>query len=85
MTLPDERYRSVMWAKRFLEGIAYDKKQYPRISKAVRGEAHSILRHFPDTYHMMRASDAAPDVFQERMEPLYRMVKQHEQDKENEQ
>jgi hypothetical protein len=32
---------------------------------------------------MKNASDLAPVVFQERMEPLYRMVKQHEQDKEN--
>lgn len=83
MTLPDERYRSVMWAKRFLESVAYDRKNYPRISKAVRGEAHSILRHFPSEWDMSRASASAPDVFQERMEPVYRMVKQYEQDKES--
>jgi hypothetical protein len=82
MTLPDERYRAVLWAKRFLESIAYDRKAYPRISKAVRGEAHSILRHFPSEWDMTNAAEHAPGVFQERMEPLYRMVKQHEQDKE---
>jgi hypothetical protein len=71
-----------MWAKRFLEGIAYDSKAYPRIAKAVRGEAHSILRHFPSEWDMKRVADSSPEVFQERMEPLYRMVKQYDQDKE---
>lgn len=84
MTLPDERYRSVMWAKRFLEGIAHDKKAYPRISKTVRGEAYSILRHFPNEWDLDSAARRAPDVFQEKMEPLYRMIKQHEQDKQDE-
>lgn len=81
MTLPDERYRSVMWAKRFLESLAYDKKAYPRISKAVRGEAHSILRHFPSEWDMKRASTEVPEVFQERMEPVTRLFKQYEQNK----
>jgi hypothetical protein len=84
MTLPDERYRSVMWAKRFLEGIAYDYKAYPRISKAVRGEAHSILRHFPSEYDMKETTNKIPEIFATDMEPLYRMVKAYEQDKENE-
>lgn len=81
MTLPDERYRSVMWAKRFLESLAYDKKAYPRISKAVRGEAHSILRHFPSEWDMSNAAERAPDVFQERMEPVTRLFKQYEESK----
>jgi hypothetical protein len=81
MTLPDERYRSVIWAKRFLEGIAHDRKAYPRISKAVRGEAYSILRHFPSEWDMKNASDLAPVVFQERIEPVTRLFKQYEQNK----
>ena len=82
MTLPDERYRSVMWAKRFLESIAYDKKAYPRISKAVRGEAHSILRHFPNSWDMEQVADASPHVFAEKMEPVTRLFKQYEEGKE---
>jgi hypothetical protein len=73
-----------MWANRFLQDLAHDRKKYPRIPKAVRQEAYSILRHFPSSWDMQNASNSAPEVFQERMEPLYRMVKQHEQDKENE-
>ena len=82
MTLPDERYRAVMWASRFLQEVAYDRKKYPRVPKAVRQEAHSILRHYPSSWDLKRAADGVPDVFQERMEPLYRMVKQYEHDKE---
>ena len=84
MTLPDERYRSVLWAKRFLESVAYDYKAYPRISKAVRGEAHSILRHFPSEFDMKETANKIPEIFATDMEPLYRMIKQYEQDKENE-
>ena len=81
MTLPDERYRSVMWAKRFLESLAYDRKNYPRISKAVRGEAHSILRHFPSEWDMKRASMESPDVFAERMEDVQKFFMKYEQSK----
>lgn len=84
MTLPDERYRSVMWAKRFLESLAYDSKAYPRISKAVRGEAQSILRHFPSEWDMQQVANASPQVFAEKMEPVYRMFKQYEEGKKNE-
>lgn len=85
MTLPDERYRAVMWAKRFLESVAYDRKNYPRISKAIRGEAHSILRHFPSEYDMNKASQTSPDIFAERMEVVTRLMAQYEESKKNEQ
>lgn len=84
MTLPDERYRAVMWAERFLQELAHDTKKYPRISKQVRREAYSIARHFPNSWDMKRAAEQSPEVFQEQMEPLYRMIKQHEQDKTGE-
>ena len=83
MTLPDERYRAVMWAKRFLESLAYDRKNYPRISSTVRGEARSILRHFPTEWDMSRTCETSPDVFQTRMEPVTRLFQQYEQSKVN--
>jgi hypothetical protein len=83
MTLPDERYRAVMWAKRFLIEIATDRTKYPRIPKRVRQEAFSIMRHFPNDWDMKRAADSSPDVFQERMEPVTRLFKQYEESKEN--
>ena len=77
MTLPDERYRAVKAAQQFLARLAGG--EYPRVPKAVRAEARSILRHYPLDWDLKQAADAAPHVFQEQMEPLYRMVKQHEQ------
>ena len=85
MTLPDERYRAVRWAERFLRELALDKTKYPRIPQTVRTEAYSILRHFPSDWDMKRASDAAPEVFQERMEPLTRMIMVYDQEKKEEQ
>jgi hypothetical protein len=52
-----------------------------RSPKLIRDTARDLLRHYPNEYEMRQASDGAPEVFQERMEPLYRFVKQYEQDK----
>ena len=72
MTLPDERYRSVKWAEGFLKRLAGG--DIPRVPKAVRDEARSILRHYPSDYDMDRAARGAPEVFQEQMEDLHRFV-----------
>lgn len=66
MTLPDERYRAVLCAKRFLQELATDKEKYPRIPKRVRQEAFSILRHYPSAYEMNLASNLAPDIFSQK-------------------
>jgi hypothetical protein len=83
MTLPDERYRAVQWAERFLKELATDRKKYPRIPTAVRREAYSILRHYPSDWDMKRAADDCPEVFQQRMEPLTRLVMQYEQEQKD--
>jgi hypothetical protein len=72
MTLPDERYRAVKWAESFLSRLAGG--EFPRTPKAVRDEARSILRHYPSSWDMQRTAAAAPEVFQERMEQLHRMI-----------
>ena len=74
MTLPDERYRAVKWAETFLQELATDRKKYPRIPKLVRQQALSILRHYPSSWDMQRAANAAPDVFQERMDDLHKFL-----------
>ncbi len=86
MTLPDERYRAVKWAESFLQRLAGG--QIARVPKAVRDEARSILRHYPGSWDMHRASVAAPEVFQERMEDLTRFImagsqQQQQQDGDN--
>jgi hypothetical protein len=78
MTLPDERYRAVKYAQDFLSRLAGG--QYARVPKAVRDEARSILRHYPNTWDMDRAAEAAPEVFQERMEDLHKFVTKGQQE-----
>ena len=72
MTLPDERYRSVKYAAEFMQRLAGG--ELPRVPKAVREEARSILRHYPTDWDLKQLERAAPHVLQQRMEPLHRMV-----------
>jgi hypothetical protein len=80
MTLPDERYRAVVQTEKFLKEILAT----PRVPKKIKDDARWCLRHYPNEWDMKRAAEQVPAVFAEKMEPLYRMVKQYEQDKENE-
>jgi len=79
MTLPDERYRAVVQTQKFLLEILTT----PRVPKAIKDKARWCLRHYPSEWDMKQAAENCPDVFQERKEPLYRMVKQFEQDKQD--
>ena len=80
MTLPDERYRAVVQTKKFLEELLTT----PRLPKAVKDNARWCLRHYPSEFDMKETADKIPEIFATEMEPLYRMVKQYEQDKDNE-
>jgi hypothetical protein len=80
MTLPDERYRSVLYTKKFLQDIL----NTPRVPKAIKDGARSCLRHYPDTWDMQQAAEACPNVFAERMEDVTRLFKQYEESKKNE-
>jgi hypothetical protein len=77
LTLPDERYRAVVQTKRFLLEILTT----PRVPKTIKDGARHCLRHYPDEWDMQVVAREVPAIFQEKMEPLYRMVKQFEQDK----
>jgi len=79
MTLPDERYRAVMQTIQFLTDIC----NTPRVPKAIKQQAKSLLRHYPSAWDMKVASELAPHVFQKEMEPLYRMVKQYDMEKKD--
>jgi hypothetical protein len=80
VTLPDERYRAVVQTEKFLKEIL----STPRVPKSIKDSARYCLRHYPSEWDMQVVAREVPAVFQERMEPLYRMVKAYEQDKENE-
>ena len=77
MTLPDERYRAVQQTRRFLLDLC-NREHTPRVPKIIRDTARNMLRHYPSDWDLDQAAQAAPEVFQQRMEPLYRMVKQYE-------
>ena len=79
MTLPDERYRSLVATKYFLVQLCAPRLT-PRIPQAVRKEALSLLKHFPSGYHLNLICEKIPYEFAKEMEPLYRMVKKHQQD-----
>jgi hypothetical protein len=76
MTLPDERYRAVTHTEQFLIRLAGG--HYARVPRAVREEARSLLRHYPNQYDMMKTAQTSPDIFQERMDDLHRMILRYE-------
>ena len=77
MTLPDERYRAIMMAKKLMEDLSFS-SEIKRVPLAVRQQARAVLRHFPSEYDLDQIERYAPHVIQQRMEPLYKMIKQHE-------
>jgi len=84
MTLPDERYRAIMYAKSFCQDLL-DPKKTPRVPRAIRERARGVLRHFPDEYYLSMLADSRPDILERRGEafdPLYKMVKEFELTKE---
>jgi hypothetical protein len=78
MTLPDERYRSIQRAGDLLLRIAAHPKLTRGVPKQIREEAAAILRHYPGSFDLAQLERAAPHVVQQHMEPLYKMVLQHE-------
>lgn len=83
MTLPDERYRSLVQTKRFLAELL-DPHMTPRVPKIIRHRALALLRHWPDDYHLELMTEQMPNHFAKELEPLYKMVKKYEQDKNGE-
>lgn len=65
MTLPDERYRAVLAAERFLQDLM-DPSKTPRVPKDIRIRARHVLRHYPSKWDMDRAATAAEHVFETR-------------------
>ena len=86
MTLPDERYRAIMFAKSLCEDLL-DTSKTPRVPKDIRRRALSVLRHFPEEYYLNMLAEARPDIIERKgdpYDPLYKMVKEYELGKEDE-
>lgn len=62
MTLPDERYRAVTYARDFLRSLL-DPKQTPKVPRKVREQAYRVLRHFPADYEMELTAKKCPSVW----------------------
>jgi len=80
VTLADERWRSLVETKKFLMTLL-SPHATPKVPRVIRERARSLLRHWPDNYHLEKMTIDMPHDFAKEMEPLYRMVKKHEQDK----
>jgi len=85
MTLPDERYRAVASARELLIEIANPSGRWKRVPKELRLYCIHALRHYPTKYDMQAAARQAPDLFQEKMEPLTRMIMVYDQEQKEEQ
>lgn len=56
MTTPIERTNAVLRTEEFLYSLL-DPKQTPRVSKSIRDEALSLLRHYPTRVEMQVIAD----------------------------
>ncbi len=80
MTLPDERYRSLVQTKQFLMELLSAQKT-PRVPKHIRYQALGLLRHWPDDYHLHKMTLDMPNYFAEQIEPVTRMLMSYEESK----
>ena len=64
MTLPDERYRAIKYAREFLRELL-DPKKTPKVPTSIRRQAYSVLRHFPTEHDMNLSQCTTPDVWGE--------------------
>lgn len=84
VTLPDERYRALLWAAQFLQDLT-DPGKTPRVPKTVRAQARSVLRHYPGAYYIDELARQSPDILTPRMEELHRFIRSGRQDPDQDQ
>lgn len=80
MTLPDERYRSIVQTREFLMALA-DPRITERVPKAIRNRARSLLKHYPSDYILEVISEYIPEYFVAEIEPVTRMFMKYENTK----
>jgi hypothetical protein len=61
MTMPDERYRSLLYVRDFLYDLL-DPKMTKRVPAAVRQRARRLLRHYPFQYELGLLAKKAPEL-----------------------
>ena len=73
MTLPDERYRAVREARRFLQSLC-SSTATPGIPKIIRNQAAGVLRHYPTDWDLEQLLRAMPDSYAARLDPVTEFV-----------
>jgi hypothetical protein len=73
MTLPDERYRALVYTERFLMDLC-DPSATPKVPRTVRQRAAQCLRHYPTSYHLDQMAACAPAVLDTEMEDTKRFI-----------
>jgi hypothetical protein len=61
--MPDERYRAIKWTEEFLKDLL-DPKKTPRVPRAVRQRAYSLLRHYPGGYYLDVLATKCPSILE---------------------
>ena len=82
VTLPDERYRALVWADKFLQDLT-DPSKTPRVPKNIRAQARSVLRHYPGAYYIDQMARRSPDIIAPEMEAVHRFVMKGSQQEDN--
>ena len=82
MTLPDERYRSLVQTKQFLIDLL-SSRMTPRVPRIVRQRARNLLKHYPTDYHIEMMTINMPKHFAKEIEPVERMFLKYQLEKEN--
>lgn len=77
MTLPDERYRSIVQTRKFLMELL-SPRMTPKVPKVVRDRARNLLKHFPTDYDLEMMSEDMPEYFAKEIEPVTRMFMKYE-------
>lgn len=58
MTMPNERYRALVWAGEYLR----QRRQDSNLSEEARREIATILRHYPDRHELRDLARECPDM-----------------------
>ncbi|WP_274961466.1 BPSL0761 family protein, partial [Lentibacter algarum] len=80
MTLPVERFNSLLHAEQLLYDLL-DPKKTPRVPRAIRGRARSVLRHWPMGSQLEIIAERVPEHFNRSEDPLYTAVKAYDNSK----
>lgn len=61
MTTPEERYRSIIYARQFLEALM-DPRQTKKIPSEIRKSAFWRLEHFPSEFDLKLLREKCPEI-----------------------